>query len=606
MADTIFFTEVDATVKQALDLRKSYYKGSTKNTDAYSWLYKKIAFAQATATSKVNPSKTATLAPRYGGGIGPSGLYREQKQTPKFIPKPHLNSVKISPIGDWGSVIKCDFTFTVYSLSQLDEMQPFFDLGSKAVVTYGWKGAGKAGGRTGKLDCVIYNFSQALNANGGFDCTIQTMAEGLVAIVGADTKGKSNLGNTTNESIADSVSSNTSLNLLTSLEIFKKVESTISVDTINTTIGLGVAKLPKNLIKANAPSESENAELDETKLYISLQQLIRQINVVLYGTDSSKWSFICNEEVTKGYVKQLDRDYFMSSDPTKIIFPGFVTYGGIKVGFDSNFSQEFYEGDLSKTMISIDYLIDVYKSINTQASQDRSKNTSITNFINKVLTDIYDCSGTRFKLSTFQNPSNKSQIYITDQGYIGEDVRNIAYEITTITQGGICRNMTLATNLSPEMISAAYATSLNSLGSQPTFTPGEESNTTTTTTEAVVSITDLQINVETAAQNLASSETTETDTITLITNLQTALKELYTFEVKSKDSPKAKSGIIFPLSLQITLDGIDGIIFGNAITTNYLPTVYRKENIAFTITTVDHTIENGDWTTTINTVMRII
>jgi hypothetical protein len=54
------------------------------------------------------------------------------------------------------------------------------------------------------------------------------------------------------------------------------------------------------------------------------------------------------------------------------------------------------------------------------------------------------------------------------------------------------------------------------------------------------------------------------------------------------------------------LDGIEGFTFGNAITTNYLPAQYKRGDIAFTVTTVEHNISGGDWTTTLNTVCRFI
>lgn len=621
MADTIFFTEVDKTVQAALNLRKQHYaKASGKSTDTYSWIYKKRAWAQASVISKVT-GKSAILAPRTGGGVGANGLYKKSTNTPKYLPKPHLNSVKISPIGDWGSVVKCDFTFTVYSLSQLNEMQPFFDLGSKCEIQYGWQFAGPAGGKNGKLNAVVYNFSQTLTDNGGFDCTVQTMAEGIAAVVGADIKGKSDI---TDDKITAALTNGSStnlpaLNLLTLLETIKKDKDNSSIvpGTIDEVKGLGVEKIPSNLLSALSSSDTtEDKEIPETQMYISLESLIKQINLIQYGADPNdkqdlKNKYVCDETITRGYVNELDKRFFMSANPAQISFPGFNDYGnGLNIGFGTGeYATKFAEGDLSKTMIGIDYLIELYKSIdNPKASQDRSKNTTITKFLGDVLTSIYDNSGTRFKLSIFQNPKDKTKVLITDQGYIGEDTTAITpYILTSIEQGGICRQMSLSTNLSPEMVSAAYSTSLSSLGSQETFTPGQTKTSESAPTET---INKLRVNVFTSARSIAEnaieSQEGASDIDTLISNLRTALKELYAFEVQDKSSGKSAKGLIYPLSLQMTLDGIDGIIFGNAITTNYLPLAYKASEIAFTITTVEHTIEDGDWTTNINTVMRIL
>jgi hypothetical protein len=69
-----------------------------------------------------------------------------------------------------------------------------------------------------------------------------------------------------------------------------------------------------------------------------------------------------------------------------------------------------------------------------------------------------------------------------------------------------------------------------------------------------------------------------------------------------------KEAIPFPLDYSVTLDGIEGFVFGNVITTNYLPAVYKspKVKLAFTVTKVNHNIAGGDWTTTLNTVCRVI
>lgn len=634
MADTIFFTEVDAAVKKALDLRKSYYKGSTKDTNAYSWLYRKTAYLQATVISK-SSGKTITLGVRTSGGLGPKGLYREQKQTPKFIPKPHLESLRISPQADWGTVVRSELVFKVYSLADLNECQPFFDLGSDIKILYGWNKAGPAGGSQGELNAVIFNFSHQLDTNGGYTCTVQAMSKGLAITAGASTTGGKTVSNS---SVGDSVSISKSLNLLTSLEVFKKTEAAIPVNTINTRIGLGVAQLPENLLKSTSES-GEEKEKDPTQMYVSLEKLIRQINTVLFDRDV----YICNELVTKGYTKNLnstlekvkleenieistnvisatatrdttspipisvpDSDLFVSADPTKIIFPGYCKYYGIVIGFSESYASEFKAGDLSKTMINIDYLIDVYQKIlDKKESNTKSKDTSISNFITQILTTIYECSGTRFSLGIYQNPKNQTELFITDSSYIGEETKSITpYEITSVTQGGIARNVSAQTDLSPEMISAAFATSLSSIGAIPTFDPNNTSPSSAEADEMNSNIDALQEDLFNSIRELAVNNSDAAST-TLISNLQAALKNLYQFETRDVKSGKAK-GFIYPLNLSFTLDGINGLSFGNAITTNYLPAAYKKGDIGFTITAVEHSISGNNWETTINTVMRII
>lgn len=82
----------------------------------------------------------------------------------------------------------------------------------------------------------------------------------------------------------------------------------------------------------------------------------------------------------------------------------------------------------------------------------------------------------------------------------------------------------------------------------------------------------------------------------------------------SQDGPGAgthpwNQRILLPISLGITLDGIEGFEFGNLITTDWLPTKYFDNNqnprISFIITNVTHTITPNDWVTELETQCRL-
>ena len=62
--------------------------------------------------------------------------------------------------------------------------------------------------------------------------------------------------------------------------------------------------------------------------------------------------------------------------------------------------------------------------------------------------------------------------------------------------------------------------------------------------------------------------------------------------------------LIYPVTLELTIDGISGISWGNAVHTAFIPKLY-KDKVVFQVTGVNHDITNGDWQTTIDTVCRI-
>jgi hypothetical protein len=63
---------------------------------------------------------------------------------------------------------------------------------------------------------------------------------------------------------------------------------------------------------------------------------------------------------------------------------------------------------------------------------------------------------------------------------------------------------------------------------------------------------------------------------------------------------------IFPIKLKITMDGIEGFQYGNAITTNWLPEQYKKAKVYWTVIKIRHIIQNNDWITELETIYRVI
>ena len=65
--------------------------------------------------------------------------------------------------------------------------------------------------------------------------------------------------------------------------------------------------------------------------------------------------------------------------------------------------------------------------------------------------------------------------------------------------------------------------------------------------------------------------------------------------------------VVYPLDFSFTIDGIAGIKFGDAVTSNYMPQVYRKNSsrCAFTVLNVSHEVSGNDWTTSCTTVFRV-
>lgn len=84
-----------------------------------------------------------------------------------------------------------------------------------------------------------------------------------------------------------------------------------------------------------------------------------------------------------------------------------------------------------------------------------------------------------------------------------------------------------------------------------------------------------------------------------VVNAGSLLKSFH-YQINVKDTSfKA----LIPFELEITLDGIGGLIVGQIFTIDktILPRDYSNKNIGFIITGINHSLENNDWTTNIRT-----
>lgn len=590
--DPIFYTESEA--KDIIELRSKYYAQSLRDSSAHAWLHRKMAYAEASAKDK--NGKEASLIVPTGGGIKSAGLY--SREDAGVYPKPHIESVSLSNIGDYGSIEKCTVKFTVYSINQLGNYQPFFDLGGTLTVKYGWNDAGGAGGKQGAFTGKIFNFSYSLNADGGFDCTSEAMAEGSLLINGGtDAAGKS-IGKITIadvEIVADSLS--------TVLRFLKVKNQNLQDSTINTDLKNygGVGKLTFSTSFGSADKTAKGSG-QENQFYISLEALVQWCNDRIQsstgqvsGDKLKDFKIVCNGTVTQGFVPGRGPDALVSGNPKEIIFPGCSKYDQKEFDFGGFYSFEFQNYDLSKIMINIDWLISVLSSneFKTTSNSDRKINASVAGFFNKVFDNINVNSGTRFKLSIAQNPKNAKEFYIVDTDYLPEESKVKATTINPIVKGGVCRSMNLTSKVPSAMATAAF------IGGSNTFADGGGfSLLYNGSTASAVNFTDVQLAFDKAKKKLTSTTTAIKPED--FTAMQAAIKNVYLSEARKNEL------IPMPIELSFTIDGIKGFIFGNIITTDYLPDIYKQTNpeIVFMIKTVEQEISANDWTTTITTVCR--
>lgn len=610
---SVFFTKVDGGVAKALNARKAYYASELRGDGAHAWLHQKIAYATATAKG---PTSTASLKTPTSGGLGRArgsgtkgGMYQAinpDNNSYQFVPKPHINSVSISAEGDYGSILKAEVKFTVYTLGQLDAYMAFFELGGDLGISYGWNDAGGAGGKPGKFQGKIYNFNYSVTSTGGFDCTSYAMQGGF-SILGAESDITTDSQKTITDALGNEMPTNNLYGLLVGLWA-EQVVSDPTGDQTEPNDGIMVLRMAKGFAE---PPDSRGREEDppvppeinwDDKIgigFVSLDKLVRLYNQAFRKLSNTSPAKVlkqvhiqCNATVSKTYVPS-DATQMVSANPLEIQFPGYSTYGENNDFSFGSYDAAFKGGDASKIMIGVQLLQKIYGE-ETGRGRDRgakSKDTSISRIFQAIFDAIYKHSGNRIQLSLVTKPTDKTgnTLLVVDPTYY--DSKNGAYVISAVTQGGICRNISMSSKLPSEMATVAF------IGAQ---------------TSAGVTAADLSImqggqkkkeapdpvTLEAAKKALDTQGPKDEH----VKNLQSALNNV------RAGATDLKGAIPVPIDLTVTLDGIEGFVFGNVITTNYLPGIYKKAgvNIGFTVTKVQQSISGGDWTTTLNTVCRIV
>jgi hypothetical protein len=310
-------------------------------------------------------------------------------------------------------------------------------------------------------------------------------------------------------------------------------------------------------------------------------------------------------------------------------------------------------GDLSKIMVCVEFIERIINNISTTegGGRVRSPQATIAKLYERIFQSIYDNTGTRYKLTLASNRNNPNELYVVEvnsmdsqlfealkkrNGSGTKDDEQLPYEFTAFTKNAICRNISLSTKIPTEYVTAAYVAATSTLTPGATRLPGTASSDVAQPRDFKdPNATEIQKDngtdydrakvLDWVKEILNAQGEAQKSKYTDVSALQSFIKEVYlsgfqgfqtlgtgTNEPVFKNTqgktpqPGSKEVVPFPLEFSAVLDGIAGIKFGDTVSINYLPKVYREKNIVWTTTTVQHEISNNDWTTTVNTVCRML
>lgn len=347
-----------------------------------------------------------------------------------------------------------------------------------------------------------------------------------------------------------------------------------------------------------------------------------------------------NKEIEYGWINY--RENVVSTDPYVCILPNArmdfydfsfdVTLGSVKdvkkldpdilhYTYYDNIDQElrnnFFKPDnpnrvnLNKILLNINFVYHTYL-----------KTQTLHEFLKKLLNGISDVCGNLWDFHLMIDEEEPDVLFVMDNKTIDFEVIE-PYQFKVYNENSVVKNVTLNTEVNQEIKTMMmYGTNKkegsNDIGEQSTYgylLYGKNSRNLATD------------KIEPYNEKIPQSDAGDVKQKKLKTtpdkNLYLALKKLSrkrTPETSQRaktalnkyliDKPVGKQGnfsdtkfVILPLKLGITIDGIGGIRFGNAIDIDYKPERYN--NCYFQVTNVTQTISKDTWDTSLETIIRV-
>lgn len=272
-------------------------------------------------------------------------------------------------------------------------------------------------------------------------------------------------------------------------------------------------------------------------------------------------------------------------------------------------------GFLNSIFINCAYLRDIL--------QNAEDNLNIEDLLSKVLSDINDCTGNLWNLQFTVPEKYSNKLVIYDANYTAVESRDpaninpytfsieqtlplkvtvesklvdgfkemVLYDSST-TDNGTTNTANRGTKLYADQIEDGYKKKSKLIDKCPKTTEGAESSLNE----------DPEADVDAAYYILHDAVDDES-----VAGAKSALKQYIKFleeKPETADIIPKNNNVLLPFNFSLDIDGFSGLIWGNAIMFDYLPSRY-KSKVSFQITKLKHSVNPEQWITSIETVMRV-
>ena len=387
-----------------------------------------------------------------------------------------------------------------------------------------------------------------------------------------------------------------------------------------------------NFGTSNKSTSTSDSNVTEIIPYISLHNLIKLINSRINKISKRELpNYIFVKDGENVCVGNNYHTFFLQTGPANSSKFGFTTQRngqGTQSVLSLGGSGE--PGDFSnsgnRVTIPLQHLIlintiFIKDELNKIISADKNiQDKKITSFLNTLFSQLNTETGGIINLvlmPEYDRDGNVGDIFILNEHGLPSSVSKITpFSIPMMTRGSVVRSMNIESKVPDAIITEVAVFSRNGLG----YGNNDVSITGTgaTSSEEVKKglLSQLFELNSTYMNNLIGTKESSAASIDMWRNkVRDVYRRLFSIEqnlvlnidgkVQSINNILDLKTATFPIYLKLTLDGINGFLYGNSITTNWLPKQYQDSRIYWTVTNIRHRIENNDWITELEAIYRV-
>lgn len=470
----------------------------------------------------------------------------------------------------------------------------------------------------------------------GQSTVIATAATGVAADINFQTaesafnlirKGYEAFGGT------DEISLKNGIKLITNQEIFAIVESLIArkgtyknlEDVLNEElgkddipvaneikvdlqkIGIKVEITPTNFVDKSGKQVSTN-DVDSIKVIVptSLQSADANVGIAQATIAKNATQAVDNLE----FIKSLPLDFFYNGDPYSEL------------------------GVIKNIYINVDFLYQQALNLDLESSDNKEKNEiSLYNYVKNVIRAVQTAIGSVNNFEIHVDPINNNVGRVIDINFTEPD-KNIygkLFELQLHNLSSIVRNYSLQSQIFPEqssLIAIGSQAKGGQLGMQNNTMIDFNRNLTDRIIPEKVDSQGSELRIEDNKSNItnglaqiidafasfknpATTSNNKTDYQSLVTDAKNALRDVIVYFQSITKSPGSNRNLI-PTKFSCDMDGIGGLVIGHMfrLPRNVFPKGYRGEGagvqLGNAITSIGHTISNGDWVTKIDSLNIVL